>query len=522
MHSANASHDAGSMPDRRLAETSFSGCRGNETVAWASQAAATDEPRGSTAPGGRRRLSSQRALQFLGAASLLGYSLVLHALSQTLDADGTAREWVTGWSTAASIAAGAIYLIGMRCRSLPFSHTALAWTFGALIAARLVVSSAPPMLETDFQRYLWDGAVTTHGINPFEHAPADVLAGLVHGPDAGELGALSERAGGVLASINHPQLTTIYPPLAQFAFAIASWIQPFGVGGLRCVLAASDALTLYLLIRLLRGLSLPTERALLYAANPLLLRETYVGLHMDVLVLPFLVGAILVAVRNRWILAGVLAVAGSAVKVWPALLLPMLMSPARRRWKAIGTASILLAALALVLWAPALSSIGRAQDGFDAYRAGWQNNDGFFRAGIWVSERALSLTGFATWHSQSVMRWTSGVLIIGVALWQARSWTRGPQELPTRALSVVGASFLLSPTQFPWYWIWCLPMLALQPSRPLLLYTALLPLYYVQEQIPEVYWIEHAPVWGLVIFGALQTRCIARTSSVAFLGSRRA
>ncbi len=461
-------------------------------------------PRGVSSRAGLVPCSSFRLLDLLPAVSLVGYSVVLFALSRELDGDGTTRPHVEGWSTAASVFAGVIYLVAMFTRGAHRGRRALAWTLGAALVARVIVSSAPPILESDFYRYFWDGAVASHGINPFTHAPGDVLAGTVSGEDAAELRALAERSRGVLASVNHVHLTTIYPPLAQVAFAVAALVDPFGATGWRCVLAAFDLLTVVLLVRLLRTLSLPTERVLLYAANPLLLRETYAALHMDVLLLPFLVGAVLCAVKCRAFLGGVLAVAGSAVKIWPAVLVPLLIAPLWRRKKSLTIALVLLSALAAALWVPALGSLSQEQSGFAAYGKDWQNNDGFFRAGIWFFEWALTQLGLAQWHSHAVMRWFSASLVLGIVLWQARLCRREPEAVPRRILLVVAAIFLLSPTQLPWYWIWCLPLLAVIPSPPLLLYTALLPLYYVQDRIPAVHWIEHAPVWGLLIVSAVK------------------
>ncbi|MGD8779206.1 MAG: hypothetical protein PVH88_09635 [Ignavibacteria bacterium] len=41
--------------------------------------------------------------------------------------------------------------------------------FGLVV--RIILTPTFPVLEDDFYRYLWDGAVTANGINPYEHAP---------------------------------------------------------------------------------------------------------------------------------------------------------------------------------------------------------------------------------------------------------------------------------------------------------------------------------------------------------------
>lgn len=66
----------------------------------------------------------------------------------------------------------------------------------------------------------------------------------------------------------------------------------------------------------------------------------------------------------------------------------------------------------------------------------------------------------------------------------------------------VGGLFVLSPTQFAWYYTWVLPFLVLAPARALVLYTALLPLYHLHYDYPWVVWIEHLPVWMLIGWAA--------------------
>ncbi len=131
--------------------------------------------------------------------------------------------------------------------------------------------------------------------------------------------------------------------------------------------------------------------------------------------------------------------------------------------------------------------------------ASWQNNDGFFRAGIWLTEFILNSIGAEPWRSHRIMRLVSASILLAIVLAQCLRRVESPGEVVRRALVIVGAIFVLSPTQFPWYWLWCLPLLAIRPSLPLLLYAALLPLFYIQNLIPFVHWIEHGPVWLLLL-----------------------
>jgi len=392
------------------------------------------------------------------------------------------------------------------------------------VLARLIVSVSPPMLETDYQRYLWDGAVTASGMNPYRHAPSDIISGTIQGPDAERVTDLARDAGTVLPSINHPQLTTIYPPVAQAGFAIAHVLSPFGPTGLRFVFCLADAATMLLLASVLKALRVPASQIAWFAWNPLLLREVYSSLHMDILLLPLVVAGLLAAVRSRNGVAAAWLVIASAVKVWPIALAPLVLRPLvgqwRRLWVTLGACGVLGA----VLWLPVMLAPHGENCGFLAYGRGWQNNDGFFRAGIWVVERTLIAARLEPWHSHTIMRLVSAGLVGAIVVWQLRSSPRDAARLLRRCQFLVGAIFVLSPTQFPWYWLWCLPFLTLRPNLPLLLYTALLPIYYVQDQLvyPLSYWLQHAPVWGLLMVAGWRVWRERRGHSVALLEIGRA
>ncbi len=459
---------------------------------------------------GRTQPAQRRwSLPALAASgSLLGYAILLSILAGAVESGRMGGDAALPWLACAGIAAGAVYLASLFALARRAIAVPWLWIIGVAVAARLIVATSPPMPESDsqdYQRYLWDGAVSASGLNPYRHAPSDVAAGDLTGPDTEKVLLLARNARSVLSRINHPHLATIYPPLAQGGFALAYLVDPFGVTGWRAVLGIADAVTFLLLARLLKVLGLPALQILWYAWNPLLLREVYSSLHMDMLVLPLIAGALLAGVTSRNVLAAALCVAGSAVKVWPVLLVPLLLSPLRSRRRVLAAAMAVCAALLALLWAPVLAVPHGESSGFVAYAGSWQSNDGFFRAGIWLTERVLSVIRVEPWHSHRIMRVISAALVVGIVLWQSRLKPQDPRDLPRRCLFVVCAIFLLSPTQFPWYWLWCLPLLAVRPSLPMLLYTALLPLYFLADRTQAVYWIEHAPVWGLLAFELLRT-----------------
>jgi hypothetical protein len=157
------------------------------------------------------------------------------------------------------VGAGAVYLLAMRRWDGSFSSfQLLVWILvvGALIRALMLFST--PILEDDFYRYLWDGAVVARGFNPYKYAPQSILNGFdSSGPVPEVLRQLARDSGEIIRRINHPYLSTIYPPVAQAAFTLAHWLSPWSLTVWRLVLLGFDLATLGLLIAVLLTLKLP-------------------------------------------------------------------------------------------------------------------------------------------------------------------------------------------------------------------------------------------------------------------------
>jgi alpha-1,6-mannosyltransferase len=99
------------------------------------------------------------------------------------------------------------YLYLRSLKNPPFG-----WKLGACLLVGLTVFGHSAM-QTDQLRYILDGLQTLRGINPFRYTPQETFE---------KFGSL-----GILSQINHPHLSTVYPPLAQFFFAVSSFLNPF-------------------------------------------------------------------------------------------------------------------------------------------------------------------------------------------------------------------------------------------------------------------------------------------------------
>ncbi len=421
------------------------------------------------------------------------------------------------WFTTTLILAGLLYCFGLPLliertsarRDTPLRAVVLCIVVTGLVA-RLVLFASEPMLEDDYQRYLWDGAVTASGHNPYAVAPEHALA------EGNNLDRIAREAGRVVRRINHPDLKSIYPPVAQAAFALAYALEPWSLTAWRSVLLAFDIATLTLILLLLREVGRSPLWSALYWWNPLVIKELFNSGHMEAVVLPFVLSALLLAIRKRHVLAtGSLALAVGA-KIWPGLLLPLVLRGSVRDGRSFLFA-ILVFVVLVALWAvPVWLGGVDSSSGFVAYASSWQTNSALFPTLERVASSTLAQTGLPTDLAGPVARGLLAVILAGLALAITVKPIEDPDDLIGRASLLVAALVVLSPAQFPWYVVWIAPFLPFRPWFGFLLLTASAPLYYLRFYFlaahkPDVFdeivvWIVWVPVWAALVFEAMHRR----------------
>ena len=328
--------------------------------------------------------------------------------------------------------------------------------FGLLFRATLLAS--PPSLSHDVYRYVWDGRVQGAGINPYAFAPS--------APNVAKLRDAS------FALINHPDISTIYPPLSQLLFRVVCTIHP-GPFGMKVAFLLCEAGIVAVLIAVLRRRGLDESRVLIYAWNPLAIVEIAGSGHMDPMgILLLLLAAHALSLGRRGTATATLAGAFLA-KLLPALALPLL-------WRRLAAEPISLRPRLALIWFPIVVAGGLAPyagagwkmvAGLSTYLDKWRFNDAAFSVAYWLlRDPTLAVDDAAL----ALLRQTSALLLAAVACWAG--WRIAD---PFRALFLIfGAYLLLSPTLHPWYLLWILPFLALFPNPAWLLLSGLVFLAY--------------------------------------------
>ena len=454
----------------------------------------------------------------LGGLLTVAFGVALTAFSPRFGYAYEVGAMPVPWLVAGLVLAGLVYVLclpqliadSLACDRREV-RVILACIVAAGLAARLVLFASEPMLEDDYQRYLWDGAVTASGHNPYAMSPQEARA------QSDALRELARDGGEVVRRINHPELRTVYPPVTQAAFALAYLVGPWSLAAWRSVILLFDLATLALIVLLLREAGRSPLWSALYWWNPIVIKELFNSAHMEAVVLPFVLLALWLALRRRP-LASVSSLAFAVgAKLWPALLLPLLVrsyGQADRRMfvNAVVLFAAIVAALMLPLW---LGGLDR-QSGFAAYFSSWQTGSALFPALDRATAAVLSWLALPSEMSGLLARGIVALCLVVVTVLVSLKPIANADDLLGRASLVVAGLVLLSPAQFPWYAVWFAPFLAFRPWAGFLLLAATFPLYYldfyfINRSRPEVFtgaivWIIWVPVWLALAFEAARSR----------------
>ena len=354
------------------------------------------------------------------------------------------------------------------------------------LGLRLMFFNSIPVYENDYKRYLWDGSVAAAGENPYRFSPTEIFEASKPGarsiPDLARLAVQSNQADLLTGEINSPDLTTIYPPAAQAVFVAAYWIAPYKPWGLKLVFLLLEILGLIAILAGLRARNLPLSWSAAYWLNPIIIFTTYNGIHMDVLLVAPMIAALLWVGRHPLRAAVMLSVA-AAIKIWPLLLAPILFREWRKRPAIYIGIAALVGGLTLTSLAPMLLTL-KAESGLAAYSANWTNSS-FIFPGL---RDALSFLTESP-DPDRLARYVIAAGLTALSLWLGFAKPQDAAAIPAHLMILTAAFVFLSPTGYPWYFIWFFMFLPFAlhhwSARGLALLTIGAASYYARFKIGE-------------------------------------
>gem|GEM_PF-229277 len=368
------------------------------------------------------------------------------------------------------------------------------WIIFVSIACRFIYWPSQFIQETDPYRYVWDGQTVLRGGNPFQHSPEEAVNLKVVPAQQ-----ISNQGKQVFERINHPGVKTIYPPLAQFIFAVSQWISSWSVRGLKVLVLLSEINILFILGLVLKEIKKPIEWLILYGWSPLVLKEFSNSLHVDTFVILFLSLAAYFVLKEKSILSFTFLALATLVKYFAGfLLLPLWVYEWRRnKNRAIAGLSIYLGLL-IIFYTPFLNAGASLFEGLGRFAAGWRVNEGIF--GI-IRAASHQLFYYDLNLANEAARIFAFLVLAILALFSTQ-WVRTQNASRAVVLSwmfILSALFFLSPAANPWYFTWIVAFFIFSPSRSLILFSGLVFLYYL-----ELYFVYRGAAHQFVYFRALE------------------
>jgi hypothetical protein len=435
---------------------------------------------------------------------LLGFGVILYALyilfvSHTLTYDAQPTNTQKILFVSQRILIGILFFLAIiNITKLPFKESWIAWIIFTGLLARLILIPSTPILEDDFYRYLWDGAVTANEYNPYVFSPKDVIEKNPEVPQ--ELLKLSSESGEVINKINHPKIKTLYPALSQIIFALSYYLFPWSVTGWKLIMLIGDIFLLFFIFRILRELKLPYSFAAIYWLNPIVLHEFFNTGHYDLFALLFTAISIYYFLRNEYLTSSVTLAFAVGFKLWPILLLPVFLRKLFNNKLKLAANLAVFGLFLLIIFIPVLRAGVDENQGFMKYAANWINNAAFYT--LLKDSITLFTDTFKIYYvcADCVARWIVAGIIFLTMLLLIRKPANDNSDLMNKFVIIVAVSFLVSPTQFPWYVTWMILPLVFSPKFSLLMYAFLIPLYHLNPIGGYFKYIQHIPVIILFLY----------------------
>jgi len=388
------------------------------------------------------------------------------------------------------------FLVFGKFQKLKLNHL-----IGLAIIARVIMIFSFPNLSDDIYRFIWDGHCIVNGINPFEFIPSELLS------------SQPENAffGNIYPELNSAEYYSVYPPLSQLIFMVASFMSGdnillFSIV-LKTLIVLSEILSIYLIIKILDKINLSRTNVLIYALNPLIILEICGNLHFEGFMITFVLLFIHSIMNKQIVYAALTMAAAVAVKLVPLILVPFALGLLgfNRFIKFLG----FLAIFGILFFIPIFWGIDLANfmDSLDLYFRRFE-----FNASIYYLLRFL---GFQI-AGYNLIQWIGpslGLLsFVGIMYFAFTRRTNDIKVFFHSGLLAFTIYLLLSTTIHPWYLSMIVILCLFTNFRYPIIWSYLILLTYINYSYPiyqENLWIvffEYAVVLSLILWEVKKKR----------------
>lgn len=378
------------------------------------------------------------------------------------------------------------------------------WNFKMLLIFglifRLIFLFVEPNLSQDFYRFIWDGELVGHFVNPYLEVPND----LIQQKDLLVANAQELHEGMGKLSARH---FSNYPPLNQLIFAISTF---FGgesilasIVAMRSFIILADIGILYFGQKLLRNLNQSPHLIFWYFLNPLVLIELTGNLHFEGVMLFFFVWSLYLLSAKKWALAAMPYALSICIKLIPLLFLPLFLK--YLGFKKSTVFYLIVGGVCVLLVLPFYSP-----DFLENYSQTvglWFSNFEFNAGPYNVIKKIAIYYDEKPWEFiKSYGKITPYITIAIVLLFTFLKVDKNLKKLISSMLWVLTLYYLMSTTVHPWYLIFLLPLCIFGEFRYPILWSAMVVLSYYaysQTDFKENLWllaIEYISVFSFLIY----------------------
>lgn len=364
------------------------------------------------------------------------------------------------------------------------------FTIGIILRGILIL--AIPILSDDYFRFLWDGFLSSEGINPFDFKPSELESIYQNHPYASQL----------ISKMNSPNYYSIYPPVSQWIFYLASLSQSLlgGIIIIRLFILGFEIGTYFIIKEILKRFSIDPKRIALYWLNPIVIIELTGNLHAEGILVFFLLYAALNLAKLKDIKGGVLLALSFCSKLFSLMFLPILVLKGGKYRSAklfIGLIPIFLLSFSPFL---KLDNLGNYAQSLQLYFQSFEFNGSFFNLIRWIG---FQLKGYDVVQiAGPILSLISGVTISFIS-WRYQYSNR--KVIFSLMALMISIYFFLSPIVHPWYIIvpFSLTLFGNFKFAQAWLFLGFLSYAFYDENVPEILktsliWIEYGVIFYLL------------------------
>ena len=308
------------------------------------------------------------------------------------------------------------------------------------ILIRIVLLFVEPNLSDDFYRFVWDGRLLNHGVNPFLELPSHYIEQNLHS---------DFLTKDLYDNLNSQNYYTVYPPVLQAVFAVATFLFPKSILGsiivMKSFLLLFEIGSIVLIMRLLAHFKMPKENVLLYALNPVVILEIVGNIHFEGAMICFSLLAIWLLVRQKWHLSALSMSIAIVAKLLPLMFLPFLMK--RLRWKSISY-YITVGGGLILLFIPLLNEafIANISESVGLYFKSFEYNGSIYYILRWIGYQQVGYNWISTISPYLTLS-IFVIVMIAALLVKERAF----KYLAQNMLFALTIFYLFATTVHPWY-----------------------------------------------------------------------